>query len=180
MISELTLLQYHASILGGQADHTPKCHPEIAGEGIEYLWALATKVFYRGARIKQKRNRNVFYKLVKDCLCQKNFLIIVRLRGSSRQACEYMLAYKTIKEVQQEVKEENKQLECHVQDKRGSSPSSSQSSAKQSYTPFDMNHELIEKMIKTYKSHHNAAMFDVAFIKGLKGLDHQEKCHEDG
>jgi hypothetical protein len=58
-IGELTLLQYYATKLGLTANHTPKCHPELAGEGIEYLWALA-KLFYRGGRIERKRNRNMF------------------------------------------------------------------------------------------------------------------------
>jgi hypothetical protein len=40
-LHELTLLQYYGQKLGVQVDRTPKCHPEMAGEGIEYLWALA-------------------------------------------------------------------------------------------------------------------------------------------
>jgi hypothetical protein len=105
----------------------------------------------------------------------KNSLTIARARGSSRQAREYMLAYKAIEDVQKETKEENNRIQCHPQGKkRGSCPSSSQSSTKQLYTPFDMNHDLIEKTIKTYKSHRNAAMFDVAFVKGLKGLDNEK------
>ena len=39
--NELTLLQYHARKLGALVDRSPKCHPELAGEGIEYLWGLA-------------------------------------------------------------------------------------------------------------------------------------------
>jgi transposase len=116
----------------------------------------------------------MFNRLVKECLCQKNSLTIAKTIGSSRQAHEYMLAYKAIEDVQQEVKEENEQIQCHTQGKKGSSPSSSQSSTKQSYTPFDMNHDLIEKTIKTYKSHCNAATFDFAFVKGLKGLDNKK------
>ena len=40
---EETLLQYHGRFLGVIVDRTPKCHPEIAGEGIEYDWAAAKK-----------------------------------------------------------------------------------------------------------------------------------------
>jgi hypothetical protein len=43
---EETLLQYHGRKLGVKVDRTPKCHPEMAGEGIEYDWAAA-KGFYR-------------------------------------------------------------------------------------------------------------------------------------
>ena len=35
--NEITLLQLHAQKLGVSIDHSPKCHPELAGEGIEYL-----------------------------------------------------------------------------------------------------------------------------------------------
>jgi hypothetical protein len=34
-LHELTLLQYYGQKLGVQVDRTPKCHPEMAGEGIE-------------------------------------------------------------------------------------------------------------------------------------------------
>ena len=40
-INEVTLLQYYGDILGIVVDHIPKCHPELAGEGIEYSWAIA-------------------------------------------------------------------------------------------------------------------------------------------
>ena len=34
--TEETLLQYHGRLLGVIVDRTPKCHPEIAGKGVEY------------------------------------------------------------------------------------------------------------------------------------------------
>ena len=48
-VEEKTLLQYHAesrSIEDGQQIlliRSPKCHPEVAGEGIEYDWGGAKK-----------------------------------------------------------------------------------------------------------------------------------------
>jgi hypothetical protein len=38
---ELTLLQFFGKQMGTTVNRTPKCHPELAGEGIEYLWAFA-------------------------------------------------------------------------------------------------------------------------------------------
>ena len=61
--SELTLLQYHAQLLGAMVDRTPKCHPELAGEGIEYAWALA-KLFYRWQQLNMKRSKTNFINLV--------------------------------------------------------------------------------------------------------------------
>ena len=63
-LNEITLLQYHAKLLGVDLDRTPKCHPEIAGEGIEYVWALS-KLFYRQAPLKDKRNKCEFKNLVR-------------------------------------------------------------------------------------------------------------------
>ena len=58
-VNELTLLQFHAKRIGVEVDRTPKCHPEIAGEGIEYAWALS-KLSYRRAPLSKKRNRLEF------------------------------------------------------------------------------------------------------------------------
>jgi hypothetical protein len=58
-IEEETLLQYHGRQLGVIIDRTPKCHPEMAGEGIEYNWGCA-KGFYRRLPITKKRTRSKF------------------------------------------------------------------------------------------------------------------------
>ena len=63
--NELTLLQYHARKLGALVDRSPKCHPELAGEGIEYLWGLA-KLWYRKSPISSKRSKELSRKLVKE------------------------------------------------------------------------------------------------------------------
>ena len=61
--NEVTLLQYHAGELGAIVDRSPKCHPEIAGEGIKYAWALS-KFFYRRSPISKKRTKTNFRQLV--------------------------------------------------------------------------------------------------------------------
>jgi hypothetical protein len=134
-IGELTLLQYYATKLGVIANWTPKCHPKLAGEGIEYLWALA-KLFYRGVRIKRKRNRNMFNRLVQECLCEKKNLHLARARGCSRHAREYMLAYKAIEQLQ---KEESDTAGCHTTNENCSSSASKnnckQNTMKTEYVP---------------------------------------------
>ena len=45
---EIALLQFHREQMGVKVDRTPKCHPEIAGEGIEYAWGIS-KLVYRQA-----------------------------------------------------------------------------------------------------------------------------------
>ena len=41
-----TLLMFYGKQMGVTVDRTPKCHPELAGEGIEYAWGAA-KLWYR-------------------------------------------------------------------------------------------------------------------------------------
>ena len=45
-VKEETLLQYHARLLGVVVDRTPKCHSEIAGEGVEYSWGCAKGTYH--------------------------------------------------------------------------------------------------------------------------------------
>ncbi len=154
-VSELTLLQYHGNKLGVIVDRTPKCHPELAGEGIEYVWALA-KLHYRNQPLLRKRTKEAFRTLVNESLSLDN-LDIVRVRKCSRRAREYMLLYKAYEKV--------------MQSERNKLPRSKYNDRLQGL-PTTLNYELIEKSIKTYKSHRNARDFDVKFIKNLK-LDSQ-------
>ena len=45
-VNEPTMLQFMGEKMGVIIDRTPKCTPELAGEGIEYSWACA-KGWYR-------------------------------------------------------------------------------------------------------------------------------------
>jgi hypothetical protein len=102
---EETLMQYHGRRLGEKVNQTPKCHPEMAGEGVEYNWAAA-KGFYCRLPISEKRSRAKFCESVPRCLDSKDVLTVERQRMFSRRACEYMVAYHTI-DNQQEDKEKN-------------------------------------------------------------------------
>jgi hypothetical protein len=51
---EESLLQTMGQKLGVTVDHTPKCHCELAGEGIEYSWGCAKK-YYRRLPLKEKK-----------------------------------------------------------------------------------------------------------------------------
>ena len=93
--SELTLLQYHTNLMGVRLERSPKCHPEIAGEGVEYGWALS-KVEYRRLPIARKKSKDGFLKLVRHCMDNKSILNLERMRACSRRAHQYMLLYKTV------------------------------------------------------------------------------------
>ena len=97
-LNEVTLLQYHAEEMGVSIDRTPKCHPEMAGEGIEYIWALA-KLKYRRATILKKRSKEKFRKLVTECTDPDTNLNIQRVRSCSKRARSYMKLYRVVKDV---------------------------------------------------------------------------------
>lgn len=88
---EETLMQYHGRCLGVKVDRTPKCHPEMAGEGVEYNWAAA-KGFYRRLSLFEKRSKAKFREAVTRCLDTDNVLTVSRQRMFSRRAREYMVA----------------------------------------------------------------------------------------
>jgi hypothetical protein len=75
---------------GGICRMTPKCHPEIAGVGIEYDWGYA-KLTYR-----KRINDGVAAHLeanVKKALSTKDVLTINRTRKFARKARDYKLTY---------------------------------------------------------------------------------------
>ena len=90
--NEITLLQYRAQQLGVTVDCSPKYHPEIAGEGIEYCWALG-KNMYRRQSIKDKRTKCKYLQLVQKCTCSEKVITknCVRLFGKRQR--RYMLSY---------------------------------------------------------------------------------------
>ena len=94
--NEETLLQYHARILGCGLRCSPKCHPEIAGEGIEFMWGLA-KVEYRIQPIENKKSKETFRDLVRQCIDSDNVLTLTRARKCAKRQRDYMIAYKAIK-----------------------------------------------------------------------------------
>ena len=94
-VSEVTLLQYHAGKLGVNLERSPKCHPEIAGEGIEYGWGLS-KMHYRRKPYSSKQSKSSFLKLVKVCTDNSSVLNLEKMRSCSRKARNYMVLYKAV------------------------------------------------------------------------------------
>jgi hypothetical protein len=145
-INEETLLQYHGKTLGVLVDRSPKCHPEVAGEGIEYSWGCA-KGKYRRLPIDAKRKKGNFRNSVRECLDRTNVLTIERQRMFSKRARQYMLAYHAI-----EVSKEKRAL--------GGATESNDNN-------IEMSAYLVEKIIKMYKSHRGATDFDSAYIDAI-------------
>ena len=90
--NEKTLLQFRAEQLGVSIMCSPKYHPEIAGEGIEFCWGIA-KNAYRRMRFEDKKKKENWHKLVSECTCNKKVITIASVRKFGRRIRCYMLAY---------------------------------------------------------------------------------------
>ncbi len=60
---EETILQTMGCSMGGEVDHTPKCHCEIAGEGIEYTWARSKNSFHNILLDKKEERKTLKHAL---------------------------------------------------------------------------------------------------------------------
>ena len=100
-VGEETLLQHRAQELGCTVDCSPKCHPEIAGEGIEFSWACA-KGHYRKQPLKRKRSKKGYLQLVEESLDRNKVLTKGMMRGFAKRQRDYMLAYMAIKDLEME------------------------------------------------------------------------------
>lgn len=87
--NEQTQLMYIMNLLGAYLVLTPKCHPEIAGRGVEYAWGYGKLRFRRDFNdaIAKNLNNNVRRSLAADVLT------INRLRKFARKTREYKLTY---------------------------------------------------------------------------------------
>jgi hypothetical protein len=141
---EESLLQSKGRLLGAKIDRTPKCHCELAGEGIEYSWGCA-KNFFRQQPLKDKRKKENFRNTVRHCISEK-VLTFERVRKFSRRAREYILAYHTLHSQQQQ------------------QPPSSASSETDTHLITPMK---IEALVKDFKTHRCALDFDKGFIKAV-------------
>ena len=148
-VSEETLLQYHAKKIGASVDHSPKAHPELAGEGVEYDWGFS-KLDYRRQPLELKRDKKKFRALVKRCISRANITIELR-RKFSRRARGYSLCYRAM--ALQKVKSGNSVTGADAS-LVGSGVSSEGSGEEHTRPPQDvpeLSASLIEKLIKEYK-----------------------------
>ena len=88
---EETLLQSMGRKMGITIDRSPKCHAELAGEGIEYSWGCQ-KQWYKGLPLREKRGKELFLHNVTESL-KADRLSIQRIRKFAKRARSYILAY---------------------------------------------------------------------------------------
>ena len=58
-VNEEGSLQHVAKLLGVTVMLTPKCHPEMAGEGVEYAWAGAKNAYCNLALKDKQKNQQL-------------------------------------------------------------------------------------------------------------------------
>eukprot|EP00978_Attheya_sp_CCMP212_P017975 scaffold48631_cov57-Attheya_sp.AAC.3 len=99
-IEEKTLLQHMREEIGNDRrikitiDRTPKCHPEVAGEGIEYSWAMS-KFYIRSVPINKRRTLSQFHEHVKFVLLRTEGAKMTKekIRKFSVRARDFIAAY---------------------------------------------------------------------------------------
>jgi hypothetical protein len=137
-----TMLQLKAREMGVSMDRTPKCHCELAGEGIEYAWGCA-KNHYRRQPLKDKRGKENFRQTVRKCF-SRDIVTTERIRMFSQRARAYILAYHKIRQEQL--------------------TDSSSTSDSDNTTASPVN---VEKLLKKFKTHRCAMDFDSNFCKAV-------------
>jgi hypothetical protein len=95
---EETMLQSIARTLGVRVDRTPKCHCELAGEGIEYAWACS-KNKYRSLLLEKKRGKENFMKSVRMCI-SRDIITRERAQKFARRARRYIMGYHVLHQMQ--------------------------------------------------------------------------------
>ena len=135
---ELTALQHVGKELGVSVIITPKFHAEMAGEGIEYSWGVATSV-YRHKPLESKKGKTSFKALVNDCT-SREVLTTATVRKLSRRARSYICAYYAFHQ------ERAHNYEDH-------SPTLTLPS--------------IERLMKAFKTHQAAVDFDTGFVNSF-------------
>ena len=90
--NEQTQMSYILNLLDVRLRLTPKCHPEIAGRGIEYAWG------YSKLRFRRDFNDTVANHLKENVMksLDRSVITINRSRNFARKAREYKLTYSLI------------------------------------------------------------------------------------
>ena len=137
------MLQLIAWKLGVHVDRTPKCHCELAGEGIEYAWACS-KNKYRSLLLENKRGKENFMRSVRMCI-SRDILTREHAQKFARRARRYIMGYHMLHQMQQN-------------DVHGNEMASSGKDL--AIVPIKL-----EQMVKNFKTHRCALDFDYSCCK---------------
>ena len=91
--NEKTALQHTVESRGHILLLSPKCHPEVAGVGIEYSWGMSKSKFRR--EINDGVPKHLHANVVSS-MCAKNILTLGRVRRFARRTRDFGRAYREI------------------------------------------------------------------------------------
>jgi len=125
-----------------------KYHAECAGDGIEYIWALA-KNWFKCLLLSKRRSRKQFCEHVLEAINTKTTLMIEWARGCARRAQSYIVTYLYLFEYGSTGEQVGGDGPC----------------GPQGYSYIDI--ERLSKQFCRHKTHQSASDTDVAFINWL-------------
>ncbi len=158
---EETALQYLGSQMGVTVQLTPKFHAELAGEGVEYCWAQA-KSHYRQVPVSQKRGRENFKQLVRECTCPVNVISKEIVEKFSARARAYICTYHH---------HDLQELQRHGSD------TTLENTTPNARPKQELLYNDIERLRKAFKSHRCALDFDSGFVNST--LKEEKKTTND-
>ena len=144
---EESMLQSMVRKMGYEVDRTPKCHAEMAGDGIEYIWALI-KNHFRRILLHKKRGKENFMKCVRECL-SKELITTTAVRLMARRARRYTKGYHVLHQM-----------------KSGKIVGALSEELKNA-KGFDIITTKIEYIVGEFKSHRAASDFDHGFCRTI-------------
>ena len=89
-LHEQGMMEFIGRKVGVEVILTPKCHAELAGEGVEYMWACS-KNHYRNLSLKEKKGKDKFTEAVRKCL-SVDVITLMRMRKFAKRARQYLIA----------------------------------------------------------------------------------------
>jgi hypothetical protein len=138
---EETMLQSIARKLGVRVDRTPKCHCEIACEGIKYAWACA-KNKHQTILLENKKGKENFIRSIRLCT-STDVLMRERVQKFARRARRCIMGYHVL----------------HLSSRQGNT-STDTDHENSAIIPVKL-----EQMVKKFKMHRCALDFDHYFCK---------------
>ena len=167
--NEKSQLEFVIEELGGSCQMSPKYHPEIAGEGIEYLWGYVKKLYRVNWSIREAKDQKEadFLRLIDGIMDGSDGKINATVvRKSARRARDYMLAYRLIQKEQekQERQVNGGETNCSSDDEEKNED------IEWGVDKISMSYALIEKVVKqirSKKTHRAPRDLDTAFVNNL-------------
>ena len=83
-LHEQGMMKFIGRKVGVEVILTPKCHAELAGKGVEYMWACS-KNHYRNISMNEKKRKEKFTEAVRKCL-SVDVITLMRIRNFAERA----------------------------------------------------------------------------------------------